>query len=92
MLISRILGVFRVFNSQNETLCLTLMVYVLCSIVKLLNISGTLGRLVSLSLKMTLFVQGDRKPNVPDLLNVEYLQQNRNFRVFNFEHNLFFSC
>ena len=40
--------------------------------------------------KMTLFVQGDIKPNVPDLLNVEYLQQNRNFRVFNSEHNLFF--
>ena len=90
MLNSRILGAFRVFNSQNETLFLTLMLYVLCSMDKLLNSSGTLGRLVSLSPKMTLFVQGDKIPNVPDLLIVEYIQQNSNCRVFNSDNNLNF--
>ena len=78
------------FNSQNETFFLILMIYVLCSIEKLLNVLGFLGRLLSLTLKLNFFVQVDHIPEVSDLLTVDYLQQYRSICVFNCENILFF--
>ena len=77
------------FNSQNETLFLILMIYVLCSIENLLNVLGILGRLLSSTLKLNFFVQDDDIPSVSDLPIVENLQQNGNFasstlRIFSF--------
>ena len=56
-------GSFGVFNSQNETLFFKLMVNVLRLFETLLNISKKLGKVVSLKLKMSFFVQVDGIPN-----------------------------
>ena len=76
---------FHVFNSQNETLFLTLMAYVHCSIEFFRNF----GKIVVFNSQNEFFVQVDDIPKVSDLIIVEYLKQYRKIRFIISENNFF---